>query len=116
ELDPEEWAQLRRRRVVAADILRNVPGLGVAIDVVRHCHEHWDGSGHPGHRKGDEIPLAARIFALADAFDAITRGRAWRPKRSVNEAIEELRRCAGTQFDPNLVEPFIKLIAELQPQ
>jgi putative two-component system response regulator len=116
ELQPEEWAQLRRRRVVAADILRNVPGLGLAIDVVRHCHEHWDGSGHPGHLKGEAIPLAARIFALADAFDAITRGRPWRTKRSVKEALEELRRCAGTQFDPGLVEPFIKLITELQPQ
>jgi response regulator RpfG family c-di-GMP phosphodiesterase len=116
KLEPEEWSQLRRRRRIAADILRNVPGLGRAIDVVRHCHEHWDGSGHPGHLKGEEIPLAARVFAIADTFEAITRDRPWTPKRSVPEALEELRRCAGTQFDPKLVEPFIKLITELKPQ
>lgn len=116
KLQPEEWAQLRRQRRIAADILRNVPGLGQAVDVVRHCREHWDGSGHPGHLRGEEIPLTARIFAIADAFEAITRGRPWSAKRSVKEALEELRRCAGAQFDPGLVEPFIKLITELQPQ
>jgi putative two-component system response regulator len=116
KLEPEEWAQLRRWRRIGADILRNVPGLGQAIDIVRHCGEHWDGSGNPGHLRGEEIPLAARVFAIADAFEAITRGRPWRAKRSVPEALEELRRCSGAQFDPNLVEPFIKLITELQPQ
>ncbi|MFI5207754.1 MAG: HD domain-containing phosphohydrolase [Gemmatimonadales bacterium] len=116
KLEPEEWAKFRRRQRIAADILRNVQGLGQAIDVVRHCHEHWDGSGHPARLRGEEIPLAARIFAIADAFEAITRGRPWSPKRSVQEALEELRRCAGAQFDPSLVEPFIKLITELQPQ
>jgi putative two-component system response regulator len=116
KLNPDEWAQLHRWRDVAADILRNVPGLGRAIEVVRHCHEHWDGTGHPGQLKGEQIPMPARIFALADTFEAITRGRPWSPRRGVPEAIAELRRCAGTQFDPDLVEPFIKMITELQPQ
>ena len=114
-LEPGDWAQLRRQRAVAADILRNAPGLGRAIEIVRHCRERWDGTGYPDRLAGETIPLAARVFALADAFEAITRGRPYRPGIGVPAALAELRRCAGTQFDPNLAEPFITLIEELQP-
>jgi putative two-component system response regulator len=76
--------------------------------IIRHHHERWDGSGYPDGLRGEDIPLGARIVALADAFDAIVRGRPYRPARSVDEAFHELRVHAGKQFDPALVPLFIE--------
>jgi response regulator RpfG family c-di-GMP phosphodiesterase len=75
---------------------------------VRHHHERWDGTGYPDGLAGEAIPLGARIVALADAFDAIVRGRPYRAARSVEEAFDELRRQSGKQFDPGLVPLFIE--------
>ena len=115
-LEAADWEVLKRQPRIAADMLRNVPGLGAAALVVRHVRERWDGTGYPDGLKGEQIPLGARIFAIADAFEAITAGRPWRAKRSVTESVQELRLRAGTQFDPTLIEPFILLVNELQPR
>jgi response regulator RpfG family c-di-GMP phosphodiesterase len=113
-LTPEDRAQLLRQPAMAGDILRGVPGLGRALEIVRHHHEHFDGTGHPDGLKGDAIPLAARIFAVCNAFESMTSERPYRPRRSAPEAIAELRRGAGTQFDPSLIEPFIAMVTTPQ--
>ena len=114
-LSPEEWEIVKKAPRLASEILRNVPGLGKALEIVRHSREHWDGSGYPDGLAGEKIPQAARIFAVCDAFVAITSGRPYRQKQPVPWALEELRRRAGTQFDPALIEPFAILVNELQP-
>lgn len=113
-LTPEERAQLERQPAMAADILRNVPGLGRAVEIVRHHHERWDGTGYPSRLKGEQIPLGARIFALCNTFDAMISQRPYRPSFSVQQAIEELRRGAGTQYDPSLVEPFVAMVDSMR--
>jgi HD-GYP domain-containing protein (c-di-GMP phosphodiesterase class II) len=82
---------------------------------VRSSHERWDGDGYPDGLKGDEIPLGARVVAVCDAFDAMTTDRPYRDTISEAEAIEELRRCAGTQFDPLVVDAFCRVISRERP-
>lgn len=113
-LTAEERALFQRQPGIAADILRNVPGLGRALEIVRHHHERWDGAGYPDGLKGEAIPLGARIFALCNAFDAITTPHPYRAGRSAKEAMAELRKGSGTQFDPALVEPFITMVNAMQ--
>jgi response regulator RpfG family c-di-GMP phosphodiesterase len=76
--------------------------------IIRHHHERWDGSGYPDGLRGEAIPLGARIVALADAYDAIVRGRPYRASRSPEEAFDEIRRFSGSQFDPGLAQLFIE--------
>jgi two-component system, cell cycle response regulator len=95
------------RIIAAAPLLRNVGTL------VRSCHERWDGQGYPDSLTGDDIPLGARIIAAADAFDAMTSARPHREACDPMEAIAELRRCAGTQFDPATVEALITSLNQL---
>jgi cyclic di-GMP phosphodiesterase len=109
-LTPEERAMFERQPAIAADILRNVPGLGRALDIVRHHHERWDGTGYPDRLKGDAIPLGARVFALCNTFDAMISKRPYRASFTAQQATEELRRGAGTQYDPSLVEPFVAMV------
>jgi putative nucleotidyltransferase with HDIG domain len=103
-LTPEEYDQLKRHPGQGARILRQVPFLAPHIPIVELHHERPDGRGYPFGLRGDEIPVAARIVHVADAFDAITSARAYRPARSPAEAIAELQRFAGTEFDPVSVE------------
>jgi HD-GYP domain-containing protein (c-di-GMP phosphodiesterase class II) len=81
-------------------------GVDPVADVVLHHHERWDGAGYPDGLQGEQIPLGARIIFVADAFDAMTSDRVYRPRRSIDEALAELRRCTGTQFDPTIVAAF----------
>ncbi len=99
-LTVEEYDQLKRHPGQGARILRQVPFLAPHIPIVELHHERPDGRGYPFGLRGDEIPVAARIVHVADAFDAITSARAYRPARGRAEAIAELQRCAGTEFDP----------------
>jgi response regulator RpfG family c-di-GMP phosphodiesterase len=82
--------------------------------IIRHHHERWDGSGYPDGLAGEAIPLGARIVALADAYDVIVRGRPYQAARSHPEAVAELLRCAGSQFDPVLVPLFIEETERLE--
>jgi two-component system cell cycle response regulator len=77
---------------------------------VRSCHEHWDGSGYPDGLRGEQIPLVARVVCCCDAFSAMTTDRPYRKARSEQEALAEMRRCAGTRFDPAVVEALETLV------
>lgn len=113
-LTEEEHTQIRRRPAIAADILRNVPGLGRALEVVRHHNENWDGSGYPDGLVGEAIPTVARVFAIANAFEAMTTGRPYRARISVDWAVAEIRARAGTQFDPSLTEEFCAMVTAMR--
>jgi ribonuclease P protein subunit RPR2 len=105
-LNPEEYALMKLHPVVGWQILRDVEFLGEAKLVVRHHHERWDGSGYPDGLAGDAIPVAARIFALADTLDALTTDRPYRPASTFAHAREVIVTASGTQFDPAVVEAF----------
>jgi two-component system cell cycle response regulator len=110
-LDASEWELVRRHPVIGERILDVDPALRPAARLVRASHEHWDGGGYPDGLAGSEIPLGARIIAACDAFDAMTSNRPHRPARSVPDAVAELRRNAGTQFDPAVVDALCRRIA-----
>jgi len=94
-------------------MLRKIPFLSEAAEIV-YCHqEHFDGSGYPNRIRGREIPIGARIFAVADTLDAITSDRPYRRSRTFDAAREEILRYSGTQFDPTVVEVFLKIPNEL---
>ena len=99
-LAPEEERLMSRHPLIGYEILREVPFLEQAARIVRCHHEHYDGSGYPDGLAGEQIPLAARVFAVADAFDAITTDRPYRPAASIPEARRAISRGAGKQFDP----------------
>ncbi len=105
-LSEEEYALVRRHPVIGWDILRDVDFLGTAKMVVRHHHERWDGGGYPDGLAGEEIPLVARIFAVADTLDALTTDRPYRPGSPFSDARAMIRRVAGTQFDPGVVQAY----------
>jgi HD-GYP domain-containing protein (c-di-GMP phosphodiesterase class II) len=90
-------------------MLEGIGSLRRALDCVLHHHERWDGDGYPDALSGDEIPLEARILAIADAYDAMTTDRPYRSAISHEEAVAEVERCAGAQFDPVIAEVFVSL-------
>ena len=105
-LAPEEEAIMRTHPVVGWEILREIDFLGSAKLVVRHHHERWDGSGYPDGLQGEDIPILARVFAIADALDALTTARPYRPATDFDSARREIEAGAGSQFDPTVVEAF----------
>jgi diguanylate cyclase (GGDEF)-like protein len=110
-LDEDEWAFMRRHTVIGERIVAAAPSLGPVARLVRASHERWDGGGYPDGTDGDEIPLGARIVAVCDAYDAMRADRPYRQARSAADAVAELRRCAGEQFDPAVVEAFVAELA-----
>jgi two-component system cell cycle response regulator len=106
-LDDGEWAFIRRHTLIGERIVAAAPALTRVAALVRSSHERWDGAGYPDGLAGNDIPLGSRIVAVADAFDAMTSPRPYSTARSPEEALEELRRCAGTQFDPTVVDAFV---------
>jgi putative nucleotidyltransferase with HDIG domain len=113
KLTPEEQAVMREHCTRGYQMLRKIPFLAGAAEIV-FCHqEHYDGNGYPSGLRGREIPVGARIFAVADALDAITSDRPYRGARGFDSARQEILRCSGTQFDPNVVEVFLKIPNEL---
>jgi putative two-component system response regulator len=103
-----EWRELQRHPEIGARICAPLDGAREIAPIIRHHHERWDGSGYPDGLRGDQIPLGARIVALADAYDVIVRGRPYQAARSHRDAVMELIRCSGSQFDPALVPLFIE--------
>jgi diguanylate cyclase (GGDEF)-like protein len=110
-LDDEEWAFMRRHTVIGERILSAAPALVPVAKLVRSSHERWDGEGYPDGLEGDQIPLGARVVAACDAYDAMTTDRPYRPAMSVADALAEMRRCAGSQFDPRVVDAFELVLA-----
>ena len=110
-LTPEEEAIVRSHPTLGESVLRCVRLLEQVIPAVLHHHERWDGGGYPDGLSGEDIPLLARIAGIADAFDAMTTDRPYRPALSFDKAFSELRAGAGRQFDPSLVEPFIEAVS-----
>jgi putative nucleotidyltransferase with HDIG domain len=108
----EEWEVMRRHPVIGERILRRTPELEDIAPLVRHEHEHWDGSGYPDGIAGTEIPMGSRIILACDAYNAMITQRPYRDPMSREDAIDELKRCAGTQFDPTVVEALVRVLAE----
>lgn len=111
-LTPEEWEIMKQHPVIGYRMCMKVDALRPAAPIVLHHHERWDGQGYPYGLAGEAIPLGARIFAIADTLDAITSDRPYRKAKSFAEAREEIVRCAGTQFDPEMVKLFLEIPEE----
>ncbi|HLH06736.1 MAG TPA: HD domain-containing phosphohydrolase [Terriglobales bacterium] len=106
KLLPAEIAMLQRHSMIGEHIVLRSSMLRDSAPVIRHHHERWDGTGYPDHLAGEEIPLGARIFALADTLDAMTSDRCYRAALTIEKVHSEVDRCAGKQFDPKLVRAF----------
>jgi two-component system cell cycle response regulator len=106
-LSPEEWHLIRQHPVVGERILSAAPALSPVARLVRSCYERYDGTGYPDGLRGEEIPLGSRVIAVCVAYDAMTSARPYRAPMPAAAAIEELRRCAGQQFDPVVVSAFV---------
>ncbi len=109
-LDEEEWAIMRQHPEIGARIVAPVRRLAHVAPIIRHHQEHWDGTGYPDGLRGEAIPLGARVLAVVDAYGAMIDDRVYRKARTHAEAVAELRRCAGTQFDPQVVEAFLRVL------
>jgi HD-GYP domain-containing protein (c-di-GMP phosphodiesterase class II) len=106
-LDEGELAEIRAHPVEGTWLIAGVPSLSPALPYVLFHHERWDGGGYPTRRAGSAIPVEGRVLAVADAFDAMTSLRPYRRSLSAAQAAAEIRRCAGTQFDPDVVDAFL---------
>jgi len=114
-LTEEEWAAVKIHPDVGARMIEPLEVLSGVPPVIRHHHESYDGSGYPAGLEGEEIPLAARIVAVVDAYDVIMRGRPYRRRSTQAGALEELSHKAGHQFDPLVVETLIRVIESERP-
>jgi response regulator RpfG family c-di-GMP phosphodiesterase len=112
-LTPAEWKIMRTHPEIGRQLVEQVPFLRGAVPIVYHHHERWDGTGYPLGLKGEDIPLGARIFALADAFDAMTFDRPYSRAIPLEAARLEIQRSAGTHFDPRVVDTFLRLPLEV---
>ena len=111
KLTEEEWAVIKRHPEIGFNIAQSSPQIVHIAKFIIACHENWDGSGYPLGLAGEVIPIASRIMFIADAYDVMTSERSYHLPISKEAAIKELKRCAGTQFDPVLVEKFVEIIS-----
>jgi diguanylate cyclase (GGDEF)-like protein/putative nucleotidyltransferase with HDIG domain len=110
KLNAEDWEAIKAHPRLGATIVGNVPNLVPCVSIILHHHERWDGSGYPEGLKGEEIPIEARILAIADSFEAMSSARPYRPALCDEKVLKQLRLGAGSQFDPELVEVFLGII------
>lgn len=109
KLTDEEWDVMRKHAELGYTMLKEIEFLEESAAIVYSHHEHFDGKGYPKGLSGEEIPIGARIFSIVDAYDAMTSKRAYRDEISSSEAIERIKEAAGTQFDPEIVDVFVKI-------
>lgn len=114
-LTDEEWVQMQQHSEFGYNVLLSCGNVDEIALAIRHHHEHWDGTGYPSGLKGLEIPLVSRIVTLADAYDVMTNDRIYSRSMTKHEAIEEIMRCKGSQFDPTLVDAFIHCLTYFLP-
>jgi len=113
KLTVEEWVDMKRHPAIGFEILRSIRFLEPAAEIVLSHQERWDGKGYPNGLGGANIPLGARIFAVADTLDAMTSDRPYRKALSYRAALDEIRLCSGTQFDPRVAEVFLSMPSDL---
>lgn len=106
KLTDEEFALMKRHSTIAIGILEKIEGLQGAVPLIKHHHERYDGRGYPDGLAGEDVPLGARIISVAEAFDILTSDVPWRDAMDQESALKELEACAGTQFDPTVVQAF----------
>jgi response regulator RpfG family c-di-GMP phosphodiesterase len=114
-LSPDEWKLMQRHVQIGFDLVKDIPFLADAAEIVLTHHERFDGGGYPRGLKGAEILISSRIFSVADSFDAITSDRPYRKASSFRSGIEVIRQCSGTQFDPEAVSAFLSIPEETWP-
>lgn len=110
KLNSEEWEEVKKHSLSGEEIIRPFKLLHIEQTMIRHHHERFDGTGYPDKLKGEEIPIYARILAVADSFEAMVSDRPYRSKLSLQEVKKELERCKGTQFDPKVLEAFLRVL------
>jgi putative nucleotidyltransferase with HDIG domain len=115
-LTDDEYTYVKTHTILGAEFLETCQGLRHLAPLIRHHHEWWDGNGYPDHLKGEQIPLEARILAVCDAVEAMASDRPYHRALPFSEITDELRRCAGTQFDPAVVEAFVRVAARMGDQ
>ncbi|GAI01202.1 unnamed protein product [marine sediment metagenome] len=108
-LTPSEWKKMREHSRIGYRMAKNIPDFAPIAQEILYHHEHWDGTGYPDGLKGEKIPLLSRIISIVDAYDVMQSRRPYKGPISKTEALKEIKRCAGTQFDPQLVEMFLKI-------
>jgi diguanylate cyclase (GGDEF)-like protein len=108
-LDEIEWERMKSHSEVGSRIVQSINEIQIITDLVLHHHEHYNGLGYPSQLREEEIPYISRVFSIIDAFEVMTYGRPYKEKMTLDQALNELKQCSGTQFDPILVEKFIAM-------
>ena len=111
-LSLEEWEIMKKHSEKGYNLAKSTPELNSIADSILHHHEHWDGTGYPSGLRGDEIPRLSRILSIVDAYDVITHARSYKSAQSKTDALREIEKCAGTQFDPELAAIFIRIMQQ----
>jgi HD-GYP domain-containing protein (c-di-GMP phosphodiesterase class II) len=112
DLTAEEWEILKTHPQNGVEIIKNVVELEDVVPIILQHHEKYDGTGYPNQLKGEEITYLARVLTVVDCFDAMTSDRPYQQKRTIFEAFDELIRCSGTHFDPEVVQAFIRTVVQ----
>lgn len=116
ELTVEEWLLIKKHPTIGANIIKPLGFMKREQNIIRHHHERLDGKGYPAGLKGDELDNLTKIITVVDSYDAMTSKRNYRKNKSVDEAVLELHRCSGTQFEPYIVDAFTEAIVDFKPE